>query len=333
MRSGPLEVHGLSVELAPAGGKVVFDASFTVAPGEVLGVVGESGAGKSIMLRAVLGLLPAGFTVTSGEVWVDGGEVLSLGARDRARLRGRKIAFVPQEPLTALNPLYTVGLQLRETLRAVAGLRGDAARRRALELLEQVGLAGADRVARQYPHELSGGMRQRVMIAIALAGAPAVILCDEPTTALDATVQARVLDLLSGLAADRRLAIVLVTHDIGVVARTCGRVAVMYAGRIVESGRTLDVLSDPRHPYTTALLQAVPVGTGVAELRAIPGSPPEPGSRPSGCAFHPRCAHAMSRCHVEIPATVPVGDAHAVECVLAPDTGITFRPDRAQTNA
>ncbi len=301
-----LEVSGLQIGL-DTGVPLVHDVSLSAAPGELVGVVGESGSGKSLTLRAVAGLLPAGVRVTGGSVRFDSQEVLGASEPNLRALRGGSIGMVFQEPMTALNPTMRVGAQIAEGARAHLGLSRRAADQRASELLERVGIRDAAKRSRLYPHQLSGGLRQRVMIAIALAGSPRLLLCDEPTTALDATVTAQVLELLDELARDLEVAIVLVTHDLGVVSRACHRVVVMYAGRIVEEGTTDAVIRRPAHPYTLALLRAVPTrSTTIDDLVPIPGALPGPGAPLDGCPFAPRCALVEDACRAKAPPLIEV---------------------------
>jgi oligopeptide/dipeptide ABC transporter ATP-binding protein len=287
-----LSVGGAQDSFEPVSG-----ASFSLRRGELLGIVGESGSGKSLTLKAIAGLLPPGVSHLSGELEVDGIDVPSAKGAELRRLHGSAVGMIFQEPMSALNPTMRIGPQIAEAARAHSDLSRSAAKQRAIELLERMGFTEPGRRYRLFPHELSGGMRQRVVIAIALAGDPKLLLCDEPTTALDATVTMRVLKLLLGLAQDLGIAIVFVTHDLGVAARICNRIVVMYGGRVVEEGDAEDVLRRPRHPYTLALLQAVPTKeTTIADLKAIPGSPPGPGDHPPGCPFELRCAYAIRRC-------------------------------------
>jgi oligopeptide/dipeptide ABC transporter ATP-binding protein len=271
--------------------------SFAAARGQALGLVGESGSGKSMTLRAILGLLPVGAAVTSGSIVYDGTDLIGLNATQMNRVRGARIGMVFQEPMTALNPVMQVADQIAEGPAAHLGLGRRAAQRRAVDLMERVGIPDAERRGRAYPHEFSGGMRQRVMIAIALSCEPELILCDEPTTALDVTVQDQILSLLQELMDDLHVSIVYVSHDLAVVAQLCQRVAVMYAGRLVEVGAARAVFDRPRHPYTAGLLEAVPDVDDVrSELVAIPGAPPDLTYLPSGCRFHPRCRFAQADC-------------------------------------
>jgi oligopeptide/dipeptide ABC transporter ATP-binding protein len=287
----------LSVGTDEGAFEPVTGATLNVAKGELLGVVGESGSGKSLTLRAIGGLLPPAITYRSGVVTVAGIDVRNAKGSDLRRLHGEAVGMIFQEPMSALNPTMRVGEQIAEAARAHKDISRKESRRKAIELLERMGFTEAQRRYKLYPHELSGGMRQRVMIAIALAGEPKLLLCDEPTTALDATVTMRVLDLLVGLARDLDIAIVFVTHDLGVAARICDRIVVMYAGRVVEEGMAAEVLRRPRHPYTLALLRAVPTrDSTIEDLKAIPGSPPAPDEAVTGCPFVPRCEFAQPQC-------------------------------------
>jgi oligopeptide/dipeptide ABC transporter ATP-binding protein len=301
-----------------AGDAAVVDGvSLEVASGECLGLVGESGSGKSLTLRAAIGLLPRGVTRAGGELRfaaADGGPPQPYRPE---QARGHGISMVFQEPMTALNPTRRAGDIVADVVLVGAhGARRREARLRAVELLEEVGIPEPARRARAYPHELSGGLRQRVAIAAALAGDPRVLLCDEPTTALDVTVQDQVLQLLDRLRRERGLALVFVTHDLGVVARLAQRVAVMYAGRLVEGGTTAQVLQDPQHPYTAALRAAVPDAFGTGALpHGIPGSQPVPAERGPGCRFAPRCPQVGPECELAVPPLVAVGDGRTVACV------------------
>jgi peptide/nickel transport system ATP-binding protein/oligopeptide transport system ATP-binding protein len=314
-----LEVEGLHVVFTTPRGPVhaVDGVSFTVGAGEVLGIVGESGSGKSVTLRAIPRLLHANAAVTGEVRWK--GE--SLGAMDAARLcqvRGGEIAMVFQEPMSALNPVLPIGMQIDEVLTAHTRLDRAARRKRAVELLGLVGIASAATRLDQYPHEFSGGMRQRAMIAISLAGEPALLLADEPTTALDVTIQDQILKLLLRLVAELGMSLVLVTHDLGVIAETCDRVAVMYAGRLCETGPVGEVFARPRHAYTGALLRSMP-GEGAARsmLVPIPGQPPRVDAPVPGCAFAPRCALAEARCLAERPPLIARAPSHASACHAA----------------
>ena len=295
-----LSVRDLRTELTSEEGVVqaVSGVSFDLYPGEVLAIVGESGCGKTMTALSILGLLPRGSgRVVAGEVRLDGEDLLAASPRRMRQIRGAEIAMIFQEPLTALNPVQRVGDQIAEMIRTHRPVRRSEARRRAAGLLDQVGIPDAARRARSYPHELSGGMRQRAMIAMAIALEPAVLIADEPTTALDATVQAQVLDVLAEVRRSLSGGMVLITHDLGVVAEMADRVAVMYAGRTVEHGSVYDVYERPRHPYTAGLLAAVPRVDGTTDrLRAIAGTPPALVGLPVGCSFAPRCQMATEIC-------------------------------------
>jgi oligopeptide/dipeptide ABC transporter ATP-binding protein len=313
-----LAVEGLSVGYPAGAGevRVVEGLSFEVGAGSTLGIVGESGAGKTQAMLALMGLLPPD-AVVRGSIRFEGAELVGHPERVE-RLRGRGIALVFQDPASALNPYLTIGTQMLEVLAVHEGLRGRAARARAIAMLDAVQIADAPRRLAQYPHELSGGMRQRALIAMSLLGRPALLVADEPTTALDVTVQAGLLALLESLRESFGLAIVLISHDLGVVARMCDRVAVMYAGRVVEQGSADRLFHGARHPYTQALLRAAPrldAPRGSA-LAALPGTPANPAAPPSGCAFHPRCSRRFAPCDVEAPALADVEPGHAAACHL-----------------
>ncbi|MCU0972881.1 MAG: ABC transporter ATP-binding protein [Burkholderiales bacterium] len=292
------------------------DVSFSMARGEVLGIVGESGAGKSLTGNALIGLLQPPGRIAGGTVHLDGERIDTLPPAAQRRLRGKRIGAIFQDPLTSLDPLMSVGDQLVETIRTHLPLNSVAARARALALLAEVGIADPGRRFSQYPHQFSGGMRQRIVIALAIAAEPEVIVADEPTTALDVSVQAQILALLRRLARDHGTAIILVTHDMGVIAEIADRVAVMYAGRIVEIGPVAVVLHAARHPYTAGLMGLIPSLSKRAErLPTIVGSMPRPGQWPGGCSFHPRCSSAGPRCAAEVPRPLATGSA-AVACHL-----------------
>ena len=296
-----LEIRDLRVRFGafPAVDGVDLD----VAPGEVLGIVGESGSGKSVSMMALMGLIDAPGVTSAASLRFEDQDLLAMPAAARRRLVGKDIAMVFQDALASLNPSYTVGHQIEEVLRAHLGLRGAAARQRALELLQQVEIPDAASRLGAYPHELSGGMNQRVMIALAIACSPKLLIADEPTTALDVTIQAQIMDLLLRLQRERGMALVMITHDLAVVAEMAQRVAVMYAGQVVETGRLPDVFESPRHPYTAALLAAIPEhNRGGRRLQALPGIVPGALDRPSGCLFSPRCPRAQDRCRAQRPA-------------------------------
>ena len=310
-----LSVRDLAVAIGPA--RPVDGIDLDVAPGEMLGIVGESGSGKSLTLRAILRLLPATTTTTGGVTW-QGTDLLALPEPAMRRVRGGEIAMVFQEPMTALNPVLTIGLQITETLTTHRGIQGKAATDRAAELLDQVGIPDARRRLSNYPHEFSGGMRQRAMIAAALAGGPKLLLADEPTTALDVTIQDQILKLLLQLKDDLAMSVVIVTHDLAVVAGTCDRVAVLYAGRVMESGPVEAIFARPAHAYTLGLLRSLP---GIAHARSrldgIPGTPPDPRALPPGCRFAPRCGFAVDACRVADPPLVPVAPDRFSACIRA----------------
>ena len=313
-----LSVRDLSTHHLTGGAPVraVDGVSFDLAPGEILGLVGESGCGKTTVGFSLLRLLPPTARVVGGQILFEGDDLLGMGGEQMRALRGNRIATVFQDPMTSLDPAFTVGDQLMEPLREHLGLGREAARARAVELLAQVGIPAPAERLRHHPHEFSGGMRQRVVIAIALSCNPSLPICDEPTSALDVTVQAQILGLLRALKrAHQNTAIVMITHDLGVVAQLCQRVAVMYAGQLVEQGPVRDVFSNPRHPYTQGLLGSlpgrVPKGT---PLRQIEGTVPNLAHPPAGCRFHPRCPHAHQTC-LQPPPVVTVG-RQQVACVL-----------------
>jgi peptide/nickel transport system ATP-binding protein len=299
-----LGVEGLRIEVPTRRGTLtaVDDISFTIAPGEVLGVVGESGAGKSLTGAAIIGLLEPPLRIAGGRILLDGRRIDNLPYEAMRRVRGKEIGAIFQDPLTSLNPLYTVGQQLIETIRTHLDLGAAEARKRALALLQEVGISGAERRIDHYPHQFSGGMRQRVVIALALAANPRLIIADEPTTALDVSIQAQIIALLKRLCREHGTAIMLVTHDMGVIAETADRVAVMYAGRIVEIGPVRTIIAEPHHPYTVGLMQSIPrIGGRRDRLRQIDGAMPRLSAIPTGCPFHPRCPEAYERCHRERP--------------------------------
>jgi len=309
-----LEVADLKVEFPTRRGVLtaVDGLSLEIGEGEVLGVVGESGAGKSITGSAIIGLLEPPGRIAGGEIRFDGARIDNLPPEAMRRMRGKQIGAIFQDPLTSLNPLYTVGRQLTETIRVHLDLDAEAARQRALALLREVGIPGAEKRIEHYPHQFSGGMRQRVVIALALAANPRLVIADEPTTALDVSIQAQIIALLKRLCRDHDTAIMLVTHDMGVIAETADRVAVMYAGRIVEVGSVRDVVQNPRHPYTAGLMGAIPaIGGPRDRLAQIDGAMPRVGAVPAGCAFHPRCTHAFDRCRRERPELMPAGTSEA----------------------
>jgi dipeptide transport system ATP-binding protein len=292
-----LEIENLSIEFPSAAGTVraVDGVSLILSEGESLGVVGDSGSGKSLTMLAVMGLVPYPGRVTADRLTFKDRDLLTLSDRERRHLTGKSVAMIFQEPTTSLNPCFTVGFQLVEGLRVHERMGRQAAWRRAIELLEQVGIPAAENRMRAYPHQLSGGMNQRVMIAMAIACNPEILIADEPTTALDVTIQAQILQLLLSLQRDRGMGLILVTHNMGVVADTARRVVVMYAGQIVEDRSTAALFQSPQHPYTAALLAARPEQGGSGRLATIPGTPPGLHDRPAGCLFGPRCPYATER--------------------------------------
>ncbi len=315
MISPLLSVRDLSVRIGAA--TPVSGISFDLARGEMLGLVGESGSGKSLTMRAILRLLPDHAQVGGHVLW-ENTDLATLPDPAMRAVRGRQIAVIFQEPMTALNPILPVGLQITESLGQHLALRGSAARRRAVELLDLVGIPDARRRLDNYPHEFSGGMRQRAMIAIALAGEPKLLLADEPTTALDVTIQDQILRLLLRLRDELAMSVILVTHDLGIVAGTCDRVAVLYAGRIMETGPVYDVFRSPAHAYTLGLMRSVPDGTHARQrLQAIPGTPPDPAMMPTGCRFSPRCFLSIPGCNEAPPPLAEVGEDHASACIRA----------------
>jgi peptide/nickel transport system ATP-binding protein len=313
-----LSVRDLRVEFVTRRGilKAIDGISFDIAKGEVLGVVGESGAGKSVTGSAVIGLIDPPGRIAGGEIWLSGTRIDNLRPEEMRRIRGKRIGMIFQDPLTSLNPLYRVGEQLIETIQTHTNLSAAAARKRAIELLTEVGIPAPEKRIDGYPHEFSGGMRQRVVIALALCVEPELIIADEPTTALDVSVQAQIISLLKRLGRDHGTAIMLVTHDMGVIAETADRVAVMYAGIIAEIGPVRDVVRNPLHPYSRGLMGAIPtLATDADRLVQIPGAMPRLSAIPPGCPFNPRCPNVFARCHVERPAPIQ-RDTHRVACHL-----------------
>ena len=320
-----LQVRHLRTEFTLTGGRTaaaVDDVSFAVGRGETLGLVGESGSGKSVTALSIVRLVMPPGRITAGQIRLDGQDLLALDERSMQRIRGRRIGFVFQEPMAALNPVYTIGYQIEETL-SVHGLgHGAALKRRAIELLEAVRIPDPARRAREYPHQLSGGLRQRAMIALAIAAEPALLIADEPTTALDVTVQAEILDLLREMRQRFQLSLLLISHDFGVVAEMADHVAVMYAGRIVEQAPVDQIFRSPAHPYTRGLLACMPrldeatSAKPERKLIAIPGTVPPLGQLPSGCAFAPRCPDKFDPCSVSAPPEVPAGPDQTARCYL-----------------
>ena len=315
--SGLTAVFPVAGGLQPAGEAAAVDqVSFEIARGETLGLVGESGSGKSVTALSIIRLVTPPGRIASGKIFFDGRDLLTLDEEEMRRVRGRRIGFVFQEPMVALDPVYTIGFQIRETLQVHDLATGAAAERRSLELLEAVRVPDPARRAKEYPHQLSGGLRQRAMLALALAAEPSLLIADEPTTALDVTVQAEVLDLLRDLRKQFGLSLLLITHDLGVVAEMTDRVAVMYCGRIVEEAPTATLLSSPAHPYTRGLIASIPGGMPGQRLASIPGTVPALGKFGDGCAFTPRCPERFDPCPVHVPSVTSIDDDHTVRCHL-----------------
>ena len=316
-----LEVRDLRVSFRTEQGlmQAIDGVSFEVAEGEILGVVGESGSGKTVSLLAVMGLINDPNAVIEGSIKYRGRELVGLSASEMRGLRGREIAMIFQDPMTALTPVYTIGWQIAEQIRAHEKIGKAAARKRAVDLLAEVNIPNPSEAVDRFPHQLSGGMRQRAVIAMALSCNPALLVADEPTTALDVTVQAQILDLVRKLQRNHKSAVVFITHDMGVIAEIADRVMVMYAGRIVERGTKRDLFLNPQHPYTRALLDSIPPLTGERpkRLRSIPGSPPSLLDRPTGCSFGPRCPKRFDKCSAQPALT---GTSHAAACFLARPT-------------
>lgn len=316
-----LEVKGLKTSFFTDDGEIpaVDDIDFYINEGEVLGIVGESGCGKSVTSLSIMGLLPKGIgRVVGGEIWLKGENLVNASEKRMKAIRGNEIAMIFQEPMTSLNPLFTIGNQLIEAIRTHTDLTKKEARLRSIEMLKLVGLPRAEDIIDEYPHQLSGGMRQRVMIAMAMACRPAVLIADEPTTALDVTIQAQILKLMKDLNQNFQTAIMMITHDLGVVAEVCQRVIVMYSGKIVEEGDVHTIFKQPKHPYTIGLIQSVPdIREKKERLYSIPGNVPKPGTIKQGCRFAARCEHAFARCFQETPQLYSIDQAgHRVRCFL-----------------
>jgi peptide/nickel transport system ATP-binding protein len=314
-----LLVEDLRIVFGPPGREqvAVDGVNLHLTEGEVLGIVGESGCGKSLTALSLLGLVPkpAG-RIDSGRIFLRGQDIVKCTNAELNQIRGKEISMIFQEPMTALNPVFKVGEQIAETIRVHEGLSRSHARRRALELLELVGISNPNQRIDEYPHELSGGMRQRVMIAIALACRPRILIADEPTTALDVTIQAQILSLLKELQREFGMAVILITHDLGVVAQVVDRVMVMYAGRTVEQGTVTDVFERPSHPYTKLLLESIPsLELDIERLQTIPGMVPSLSNLPNGCRFHPRCPSVRVQCIEQVPTMVSVSHQHQAACI------------------
>jgi len=317
-----LDVRDLTTEFVIERGgarhiiRAVDGVSFHIRRGEIVGLVGESGSGKSVTARSIIRLVFPPGRVASGSIVFEGRDLARLSEGELRHVRGARIGFVFQEPMTALNPVFTIGDQIAEALIVHRVARGAAARARAVELLDTVRMPDPSRRARDYPHQLSGGMRQRALIAAAISCQPSLLIADEPTTALDVTIQAEILDLLGAMRDRFGLSLLLITHDLGVVARLADRVAVMYAGRIIEEGAMRDVLAAPQHPYTRGLLASLPGTTPGSRLQAIPGTAPDPAALPPGCAFAPRCSGRFGACDGRPPDAITVSPGHSARCFL-----------------
>ena len=321
--TGPLlELRHLSTHYVSARGtrvtRAVDDVSLVLDQGGTLGIVGESGSGKTTLALSLLRLLPPAARFVSGEILFEGEDLLKKSDREMRRIRGKRIAMILQDPMASLNPLFTIGDQVAEPIRVHEHASRGSAWGRALDLLKAVRIAAPESRVREYPHQLSGGMRQRIVGAIAISCEPRVLIADEPTTSLDLTIQAQYLNLLRDLQRSHNLALIFITHNLGIVAKMCDQVAVMYAGRMVESGPVKQIYNSPAHPYTQALLESIPrLGDSRKRLTAIDGQPPDPSAPPPGCSFHPRCPKIMDRCRTEAPPEFRVADAQTSRCWLS----------------
>ncbi len=325
-----LQVSDLQTHYVSFGGdrvvKAVDGISFSLAEGETLGIVGESGCGKTTTCLSVVGLLPAGAAIVGGRIDFAGQDLAQLSQRQMRHVRGAQIAMILQDPMASLNPLFSIYRQVSEPAYYHRSIRGRALRQRVGELLRAVRIPSPEMRMREFPHQMSGGMRQRIVGAIALAGGPSLVIADEPTTNLDVTIQAQYLDLLKDLQQQTGVAIIFVTHNLGIVARMCDKLAVMYAGKIVEAGSVRELFNAPQHPYTKALIGSMPKLGSKEKLLAIPGQPPDLATLPPGCAFHPRCPEALPRCAIEAPGEVRIGGSWSARCWLAePQTGDSAR--------
>ncbi|CAH0345113.1 ABC transporter ATP-binding protein [Bacillus sp. CECT 9360] len=322
MSGSIIEVKELRTSFLTDDGElpVVNNIDFHIKPGEVLGIVGESGCGKSVTSLSIMGLLPSGTSKVEGKILFKGENLADASESRMRQIRGNEIAMIFQEPMTSLNPVFTIGEQLIESLRIHRKWNKKKAMARAVEMLKLVGLPRAEELVKEYPHQLSGGMRQRVMIAMAMICEPKLLIADEPTTALDVTIQAQILELMKKLNKETDTAIMMITHDLGVVSEMCERIAVMYAGKIVEEGDVKTIFQNPKHPYTVGLIKSVPdIRKKVDRLYSIPGNVPKPGSLNLGCQFAPRCKHAMEQCLSETPRLTPLENGQQVRCWLYED--------------
>jgi len=317
-----LELRNLSTHYVSAGGtrvvRAVDEVSLSLAAGSTLGIVGESGSGKSTLALTILRLLPPAAQITGGEILFEGEDLRAKSDVEMRRIRGKRIAMILQDPMASLNPLFTVGDQVAEPLRVHEGVGRAGAWSRAKDLLKSVRISAPEARVGEYPHQMSGGMRQRIVGAIAISCAPRLLIADEPTTSLDLTIQAQYLNLLRDLQRQHELALIFITHNLGIVAKMCDQVAVMYAGRLVEWGPVTRIFDAPAHPYTQALLGSIPrMGDARARLTAIEGQPPDLAAPPSGCAFHPRCPHVMAQCREQAPPETVLAPRHTTRCWLS----------------
>jgi oligopeptide/dipeptide ABC transporter ATP-binding protein len=316
-----LELRNLSTHYVSARGtrvvRAVDEVSLSLEANSTLGIVGESGSGKSTLALTILRLLPPAARITAGEILFDGEDLLEKSDREMRHIRGKRIAMILQDPMASLNPLFTIGDQVAEPLRVHEGAGRKSAWSRAKDLLKAVRISAPESRVREYPHQMSGGMRQRIVGAIAISCSPRLLIADEPTTSLDLTIQTQYLNLLRDLQRQHHLALIFITHNLGIVAKMCDQVAVMYAGRLVEWGPVTRIFDAPAHPYTRALLESIPrMGDGRERLTAIEGQPPDLAAPPSGCAFHPRCPEALAQCREEAPPQTVLGPSHTVRCWL-----------------
>ncbi|MCY0876438.1 MAG: ABC transporter ATP-binding protein [Firmicutes bacterium] len=321
-----LEVNDLKTSFYTASGYLpaIDGVTFHIDQGETLGIVGESGCGKSVTSLSIMQLLAANGKIQGGSITFNGRNLVGLTDREMRKIRGNEIGMIFQEPMTSLNPVHRIGKQIGESLRIHKGITGSAAKAKAVELLNLVGIPRAEQIVDEYPHRLSGGMRQRVMIAVAMACDPQLLIADEPTTALDVTIQAQILDLMRKIKKERDMGIMLITHDLGVVAEMCDRVVVMYAGKVVEQGAVRDIFRNPSHPYTIGLLSSIPkLEERKERLDSIPGTVPSIELMPAGCRFAARCPHATDRCVRTEPGLLPVTPGHDTRCWLAEDQEVT----------
>ena len=322
-----LQVNKLATHFVSARGarvvRAVNEVSFALGAGETLGIVGESGSGKTTLALSLLRLLPPAARIVGGEILFEGSDLLKKSDAEMRRIRGKRIAMILQDPMASLNPLFTIGDQVAESMRVHEGLSRRGAWGKALDLLKAVRISAPETRVNEYPHQMSGGMRQRIVGAIAISCEPALLIADEPTTSLDVTIQAQYLNLLRDLQRTHHLAMIFITHNLGIVARMCDQVAVMYGGRLVEAGPVRTIFNAPAHPYTRALIESIPrFGDTTTRLTAIDGQPPDPSALPPGCAFHPRCPLAIERCRVEAPVETRVAAAHRARCWLAAETPV-----------